>query len=143
MGYKTNKIFGDNEKVHIASPDFLNLPKMIIELPDGVQINSGEFIFADGNKATLTNTSKGVYLVTEGTYYRDMLNRPKPSRVIEAFFGKMLVHTKVFDEKGTPFVPGTAVSIEDGKFVAVDGTNTIKVGEVISRDQTWIAVAMI
>jgi len=142
MGYKTEKIFGRREMVHIVSPDFLALPKLEIELGDGVVVKSGEFVGYDGQKITLTDAKKGFFLVTEDSHYNDMLDRMKPSGVVEGFFGEMLIHTKVFNEGGTAFAAGDKVSIKDGGIVHVDGTNTIEVGEVVGRGADWLAIIL-
>ena len=142
MGYQTEKVFGRREMVHIVSPDFLALPKLEIELADGVTIVSGEFVGYDGNKITLTDAKKSFFLVTEDSHYNDMLDRPKPSGVVEGFFGEMLVHTKLFDEGGTAFAAGDKVSIKDGKLAHVDATNTIEVGEVVGRGTDWLAIVL-
>ncbi len=142
MSYKTDKIFGRRESVHIVSPDFLALPKLEIDLGDGVTVKSGEFVGYNGQKVTLTDTKKAVFLVTEDSHYNDMLDRPKPSGVVEGFFGEMLIHTKVFEEGGTAFSEGDKVSIADGKLVHVDGTHTIEVGEVVGRGTDWLAVVI-
>jgi hypothetical protein len=140
MSYKTDKIFGRRESVHIVSPDFLALPKLEIDLADGVEVKSGEFVGYNGQLATLTDTKKGVFLVTEDSHYADYMSRAKPSGVVEGFFGEMLIHTKVFEEGGTAFAEGDKVSVSDGKLVHVDGTHTIEFGEVVGRGTDWLAV---
>jgi hypothetical protein len=142
MSYKTNKVFGRRESVHIVSPDFLALPKLEIDLADGVTVKSGEFVGYNGEKITLTDTKKAIFLVTEDSHYNDMLDRAKPSGVVEGFFGEMLIHTKVYEEGGTAFAAGDKVSIKEGKIVHVDGTNTIPVGEVIGRGADWLAIVI-
>lgn len=142
MSYKTEKIFGRRESVHIVSPDFLALPKLEIDLANGITVKSGEFVGHDGQLATLTDTARTVFLVTEDSHYNDMLDRAKPSGVVEGFFGEMLIHTKVFEEGGTAFAPGDKVSIKDGKIGHVDGTNTIEVGEVVGRGADWLAIVL-
>jgi len=142
MGYKTEKVFGRRESVHIVSPDFLALPKLEIELADGIVVKSGEFVGYDGNKVTLTDEKKSFFLVTEDSHYSDMLDRMKPSGVVEGFFGEMLIHTKLFDEGDTAFAAGDKVSLKDGKLAHVDDTNTISVGEVVSRGTDWLAIVI-
>jgi len=142
MGYATDKVFGRRETVHIVSPDFLALPKMEIDLGADTVIKAGQFVGVDGKLATLTDTAKAVYLVTEGSHYEDMLKRPKPSKVIEGFFGEMLVHTKVFNEAGTVFAIGDKISVAEGVIVHKNDTNTIAIGEVVKRGDDWIAVVL-
>lgn len=142
MGYKTEKIFGRRETVHIVSPDFLALPKVEIELGDGVAVKAGEFVGYTGEKVTLTNAKEAFFLVTEDSFYNDMLTRAKPSGVAEGFFGEMLLHTKVYDEGGTAFAAGDKVSLNDGKLCHIDDTHTIPVGEVIGRGTDWLAVVL-
>ena len=142
MGYQTEKVFGRRESVHIVSPDFLALPKLEIELADGVTIVSGEFVGHNGAKITLTDAKKSFFLVTEDSHYNDMLDRMKPSGVVEGFFGEMLIHTKLFDEGGTAFAAGDKVSLKDGKLSHVDATNTIEVGEVVGRGTDWLAIVL-
>ena len=142
MSYKTNKIFGRRESVHIVSPDFLALPKLEIDLADGVTVKSGEFVGYDGNKITLTDAKKAFFLVTEDSHYNDMLDRAKPSGVVEGFFGEMLIHTKAYNEDGTAFAVGDKVSIKDGVLSHVDGTNTIEVGEIVGRGTDWLAIVL-
>ncbi len=142
MSYKTDKVFGRRESVHIVSPDFLALPKLEIDLAEGVIVLSGEFVGYDGAKITLTDAKKSFFLVTEDSHYKDTLNRPKPGGVVEGFFGEMLIHTKIYEEDGTAFAAGDRVSIKDGKLSHVDATNTIPVGEVVSRGTDWLAIVL-
>lgn len=142
MGYKTKKIFGRRETVHIASPDFLGMPKVEIELKDGLTVKAGEFVDYTGAKATLGKDKEAFFLVVEDSFYNDMLKRNKPSGVVEGFFGEMLIYTKVYDEGGTAFAAGDKVSLNNGKLCHVDDTHTIAVGEVIDRGTDWLAVVM-
>jgi len=142
MGYKTDKVFGRREMVHIVSPDFLALPKLEIELANGEAVKSGEFVGYDGAKITLTDTKKAFFLVTEDSHYNDMLDRMKPAGVVEGFFGEMLIHTKMYEEDGTAFAAGDNVSLKDGVIVHVDGTNTIEVGAVVGRGTDWLAIVL-
>jgi hypothetical protein len=142
MGQKTSKIFGRRESVHIVSPDFLSLAKLEIELADGVEVKSGEFVSHDGQLATLTDTPKKVFLVTEGSHYKDFMGRAKPSGVVEGFFGDMLIHTKVYEEGGTAFAVGDKVTVSAGKLVHVDADHTVEIGEVVDRGTDWLAVVI-
>lgn len=142
MGVSTEKIFGRRELVHIVSPDFLSLPKLEINVAAGIEIKSGEFIGADGALMTLTDKVKSHFLVVEATRYKDFLDRDKPSGVAEGFFGSMVIHTKTFNEDGTAFAAGDQVSLADGKLVHVNATNTIVIGEIVSRGTDWISVTI-
>jgi len=143
MSYKTDKVFGRRETVHIVSPNFLQLPKVEIEVPADVKVDAGLFVGVDGNLLTLTDTIASHFLVTESTYYDDFKNRNKPANVMEGYFGQFLVHTKVFEEGDTAFAKGDKVTIISGKFAHVDDTHTVAVGEVTDRGADWIAVAML
>lgn len=142
MSYKTDVVFGRRETVQIASPDFLSMAKVEIDIGDDVKIKAGEFVKYDGTKSTLTDKKEAHFLVIEDTFYNDMKSRNKPAGVVEGFFGEMLLRTKVFEEGGTAFAAGDKVTLVDGKIAHTSDTNKIVVGEVISRGTDWLAIAM-
>ena len=118
----TGKIFGRGEQVHIVTPDYLQLPKLDLALADGVVIESGHFVNAAGEKATIGATKSWVGLVTEGSHYGDPKNRQKPHNGVEAYFGIMGIDMKkaMTTNGGTPFAIGDALSVIDGKVVHSD-----------------------
>lgn len=140
---RTPIIFGNKENVHIVSPDFLTLPKLNIAVPDGQRIMDGYFVDAQGALLTLLTTNVAPYLVTEDTHDSALPGIPaKPGGTMTGYFGNMLVNTKVFDEAGTPFVAGDTISLAAGKIVHVDATNTIAIGEVVERGDSYVSVTL-
>ena len=130
---RTPIIFGNKENVHIVSPDFLTLQKLNIIVPSGEGIMDGYFVDAQGALLTLLNVAIAPYLVRIPA---------KPGGVMIGYFGRMLVHTKVFDEDGTAFSAGDKISLAAGEIVHVDATNTIAIGEVIERGGDYVSVTL-
>ena len=141
---RTPIIFGKTEHVHIVSPDFFTLPKLNIAIPDGTRVRDGYFVDAQGAILTLGTALVAPYLVTEDTNDEALPGTPaKPGGVMTGYFGNMLIHTKIFDEDGTPFVAGDKVTIIAGKIVhPITSTNTVEIGEIIERGDDYISVTL-
>lgn len=135
----TGKIFGRGESVHIVSPEYLDLPKLDLELGDGVTVKSGNFIGADGTLATVGTEKSWFGLVMEGSHYGDLENRQKPHNGAEAYFGIMVVDVlkTMTDNGGTPFAMGDELSIVDGKLVHADASH-MAVALVVKADTDYI-----
>ena len=136
---ETGKIFGRGEQVHIVSPEYLDLPKLDLELGDGVNVKSGNFIAADGTLATLGEKHSWFGLVMEASHYGDPQERQKPHHGVEAYFGTMVADIKkdMTDNGGTPFAPGDELSLINGKLVHADVTH-IAIALVVKAESDYI-----
>lgn len=142
---KTEKIFGRGEQAHIVSPDFLNLPKLEIPLPDDdTVIESGYIVDVTGHPATIGTTKQWFGIVLEGSHYNDMLKRKKPVGGIEAFFGPMVVDVlnSLTNPGDTPFKVGDPVGVADGKLIHPDDTH-IAIGYVVETGANYIRYAIL